>query len=160
MTHWTACLDDLGNAYSWVCAFAGVRIPKVVGSPTVEHFRPKSKFPSEAYEWTNFRLMCGLLNGRKGDYEDVLDPFTLPEETFELDLLSGAIKPNPTLEKSDPALYEQARATINRLKLDDNACRKMRLERFDHFIQGKTSGEYLEIDSPFVWYEARRQGLL
>jgi hypothetical protein len=160
MTHWTACLDNLGDAYGWVCAFAGVRIPKVVGSPTVEHFRPKSQYPTEAYEWTNFRLMCGLLNGRKGDYEDVLDPFALPERTFCLDLSSGAIYPNPTLEKSNPTLYEQAKATIKRLKLDSNDCRTMRLERFDHYVQGKTDREYLELDSPFIWYEAQRQGLL
>jgi 5-methylcytosine-specific restriction endonuclease McrA len=33
----------------------------------VEHFRPKSLFPSSAYEWTNYFLGCPGCNGAKSD---------------------------------------------------------------------------------------------
>jgi len=33
----------------------------------VEHFKPKSLFPSLAYDWDNYFLACGGCNGAKGD---------------------------------------------------------------------------------------------
>lgn len=36
-------------------------------SASVEHFRPKSLFPSLAYDWANYFLGCGGCNGAKSD---------------------------------------------------------------------------------------------
>ena len=153
---WRDCLDAIYERYARVCAYGGFYIERVTGAPTVEHFVPKSKAPGLAYEWRNYRMVCSLLNGRKKDYEDVLDPFALPPETFHLNLVSGAIFPNPSLEGE---AQEAALATIQRLKLDDAGCRSRRVEDFDGFLRGLPA-EYLKQRSPFVWYEARRQGLL
>lgn len=154
---WRDCLDDMYELYGRVCAYGGFYIEKVTGSPSVEHFIPKSKTPRLAYEWSNYRMVCSLLNGRKSDYEDVLDPFALSPETFYLNLASGAIYPNPNLDAQSQAA---AQATIKRLKLDDDACRKRRTEDFDGYLRDGLPTEYLKRRSPFVWYEARRQGLL
>lgn len=153
---WRECLDAMYESYARVCAYGGFYIEKVTGAPTVEHFAPKSKTPRLAYEWSNYRMVCSLLNGRKKDYEDVLDPFALPPETFHLNLATGAIFPNPNL--AGPARLA-ALATIKRLKLDNAECRQRRIEDFDGFRDGLPT-EYLKRRSPFVWYEAHRQGLL
>jgi 5-methylcytosine-specific restriction endonuclease McrA len=72
--YWTDVKFDLHEAYCGICNFVCHWIPPDTGSITVEHYRPKAKYPADAYEWANYRLMCGTLNGRKSDYEDVLDP--------------------------------------------------------------------------------------
>lgn len=154
---WRDCLDAMYEAYDRVCAYGGFYIERVTGAPTIEHFKPKSKVPRLAYEWSNYRMVCSLLNGRKSDYEDVLDPFSLPPETFYLNLLSGEIYPNPNLD--NPARIA-ALATIKRLKLDGPECRKRRVEDFDGFLRDGLPAEYLQRRSPFVWYEAHRQNLL
>lgn len=156
-TLWRNCLDAMYESYDRVCAYGGFYIERVTGAPTIEHFAPKSKVPRLAYEWGNYRMVCSLLNGRKSDYEDVLDPFTLPVETFYLNLASGAIYPNPGL---DGSAQRAALATIKRLKLDGPECRKRRVEDFDGFLRDGLPAEYLKRRSPFVWYEANRQGLL
>jgi uncharacterized protein (TIGR02646 family) len=154
---WRRCLDDLYESYGRVCAYAGFHIERVTGSPSVEHFVPKKKRPDLAYEWRNYRLVCGLMNGRKSDYEDVLDPFTLEPETFHLNLVSGAIFVNPGLDES---ARRAAQATIDRLKLDDAECRKTRQEHYWQYREYAWPADYLRRVSPFVWFEAGRQGLL
>jgi hypothetical protein len=154
---WRNCLDDLYESYGRVCAYGGFYVEMVTGSPSVEHFVSKSKAPRLAYEWGNYRMVCSLLNGRKSDYEDVLDPFTLQPETFHLNLASGAIFPNPGL---DTPARVAALATIMRLKLDDAECRRRRVEDFDGFLRDGLPADYLKRRSPFVWFEANRQGLL
>jgi hypothetical protein len=42
----------------------------------VEHIVAKAIDPSRAYEWANLTLACDKCNTRKGDKEDILDPYT------------------------------------------------------------------------------------
>jgi hypothetical protein len=53
-----------------------------------------------------------------------------------------------------------AQATIERLKLHDPETNTMRATHFEYYLRGDVSAGFLERSSPFVWYEARRQGLL
>ncbi len=71
------CLNELYSLYNGICAYACVLIPPVTGGRSVEHFAPKMKHPDYAYEWKNYRLVCSLMNSRKRDFEDVLDPSCL-----------------------------------------------------------------------------------
>ena len=48
------------------CAYCEGKI-NAVRSAHVEHFQPKSLFPSMAYEWANYFLGCAGCNGAKGD---------------------------------------------------------------------------------------------
>ena len=88
---WRDSLDDLHHAYGRICAFTCFRIERVTGAHSVEHFRPKSLYPELAYEWDNFRLVCSLMNSRKKDGEDILDPFEIPHHTFNLNPESGEL---------------------------------------------------------------------
>jgi uncharacterized protein (TIGR02646 family) len=153
--HWRLALDDLCESYERVCAFASIRIERVTGSPSVEHFKPKSKYPSLAYDWSNYRLVCGLMNGRKGDHEDILDPFEIPIDTFDLNPLSGEL----LIHRDCPAnLRAKAKTTIDRLDRPD--CHRVRLDHIDKILRPDWSLQEARRQSPFVLGCLQRQGLL
>jgi hypothetical protein len=70
-------LDDMLVAYKRLCAYTCLYIEHVTGGATVDHMIPKSTHWDHVYEWSNYRLACGLMNGRKNDARDVLDPFEI-----------------------------------------------------------------------------------
>ena len=97
------------------------------------------------------------MNSRKREFDDVLAPFTLEPETFFLEFLTGGIYPNPSKNSS---LRTAAEKTIARLRLNDPAICAKRTSDFDSYRNTDISESYLKRISPFVWYEAKRQGLL
>lgn len=148
--HWTRSLKGLWEKYDGICAYYSMYIDPVTGSKTVDHYIPKSHYAGKSYEWSNYRLCCSLANSRKGTSLDVLDPFTLDQETFFLNLLSGEIMINAALS---PEVREKADKTIKILKLNDSSLNKRRLEEVNQYSDG--SG--LRYQSPFIDYEVRRQ---
>lgn len=156
-SYWRRILPALHDSYLGICAYSCHWIPYDTGADTVEHFVPKTSAPLEAYEWHNYRLVCGTLNGRKGDFGDVLDPFEIAEFTFILDFPSLLIRPNPSLDRDTSA---KAHQTIARLGLnDEGTCLKSRVEWLKHFCEGSISAAYLERKAPFIMMELRRQNL-
>ena len=152
--YWRECLGELHDRYGGVCAYVSIYIDRVTGSRTVDHFIAKSSAIEHAYHWSNFRLACGKINGRKGIFDDLLDPFEIKKGTFHLNLLTGAIFPNPALLQP---LKDQAQTTIDRLGLDDADCRSDRLEFFDDYRKKEITDSYLRKKCPFVWFEVHRQ---
>ncbi|MCX7049845.1 MAG: hypothetical protein NTX50_30725 [Candidatus Sumerlaeota bacterium] len=161
--HWRKCEKALWKAYGGVCAYLCIYFEWALGAHSVDHFIAQSKSAGLAYEWSNYRLSCLGANRRKNRFDDILDPFRIAPETFVLNLACGNISPNPVLPA---ALKKKAEDTIRRLKLDDPENNNMRAEHFGNCCALDSSGnpiwspEYLKMKSPFVWYEARRQGLL
>ena len=155
--YWRACLGDLHRSYNGICAYLSVFVERVTGGATADHFVPKSRALDLAYEWSNYRLSCSRMNARKRDFESVLDPFSLDPGTFRLELVTGRIYPNSALS---PVLLQRARETIDRLDLDDWECREMRARRYEEYRRGVFTAAFLERYSPFIFDEARRQGLL
>jgi hypothetical protein len=154
--YWRACLDDLHRLYDGVCAYICIYIDKVTGARSADHYIAKSTAIEHAYRWRNLRLASVKLNGKKGIFDDILDPFEIQPETFLLDFATGAIYPNPGLAAADRV---KAQATIDRLGLDDAEYQARRLEDFDDYCAGDISAAYLGKKSPFVWYEVHRQKL-
>lgn len=154
--HWRDCLDDLHRLYGQTCAYLAIRFPRLTGA-SVDHFVAKSQNAGQAYEWDNFRLACSTMNSRKNDYDDVLDPFEVENGWFHLELVFGGIFPNPDLP---PQIQETIDDTITRLGLDDEECRKIRVDHLDEFRNGHCDADWLRRWSPLVWHEARRQGVL
>ena len=156
--HWRGdCLTALHQAYGGVCAYLCVFVERITGGMSVDHFIAKSALAGLSYEWSNYRLACSVMNSRKRDFDDVLDPFELEPDWFHLDLTCGRIFPNPELEPAQTALVTQ---TISRLGLDDPLCRELRVRWFDEYLTEPLPESYLRRKSPFVWAEAQRQGLL
>lgn len=156
--YWRACLGDLYREYNGICAYLAVHFERTTGAGSVDHFAAKSRVKlSDAYEWDNYRLVCLSLNRNKREFDDVLDPFQLAVETFHLELVTGRIFPNPSYSATS---RRHAEKTIRRLHLDDPNPREMRARHYQEYCEGEYTNQYLQRRSPFVWYEANRQGLL
>jgi uncharacterized protein (TIGR02646 family) len=161
--YWEKCKLDLRESYEGICAYLGLYI-HLVEVPTVDHFLPKSLRPDLAYEWSNYRFSAFRMNSRKGDYTDIVDPFTISQYYFGIVLLTGDIYP---LHEENSVEWVKAKNTIKRLKLDDDLCTKNRKKYYLDFRAWKESGgskgiseDYLRRHAPFVWQEAQRKGLL
>ena len=154
---WRDCLDDLYNSYGGTCAYLCVFFERVTGGASVDHFIAKSSHAGLAYEWGNYRLACSTMNSRKREYDDVIDPFDARKRWFHLDLVTGSIFPNPKLNAAKRA---EIQATITRLDLDDTGNREMRARHYQEYRNGDYTADFLKRRSPFVWHEAKRQGLL
>lgn len=157
--YWRACMPALHHAYDGICAYLCIYIERVTGAASTDHFIAKSSEASLAYEWSNYRLACLAFNGRKREFNDVLDPFLLRPDLMHLELSTGRIFPNPALS-SQPDLLAAVNDTIRRLELDDPLCRETRARHFQEYVQKDVSEDYLRRRSPFVWFEASRQNLL
>jgi uncharacterized protein (TIGR02646 family) len=156
--HWRKSIPDLYAAYQGICAFSGLRIARTTGASTVEHFLPKKIYPLQAYDWANFLLVSARLNSRKGDWLDVIDPFSMPEQCFHLNFTNGLLTVNSSLPK---VTQDVAKSTIRRLHLNrDVDLIKDRLADFQDYIDDKIHISIFQRSNPFAYSEAVRQNLL
>ncbi len=154
--NWRHIRVHIHDLYRGICAYTAHWIPRS-SSPNVDHFVPKSIDPWLAYEWSNYRLACPLVNTHKLDYQDILDPFTIQENWFLLEFPTLLIKPNPTL---DVDLYEKVSNTIKRLKLnEDEAFVNDRNAWLKRYCLGGNFNQ-LKKDAPFIAHELERQHLV
>lgn len=154
--YWRECLWDLYDAYERICAYSAHWFSRCEGIATVDHFIPKSKNPSKAYEWDNFRLASLRMNSLKKDHQDVLDPFKIAKETFVLDFTTLRPEPGPKVSRS---LACKVSETVRRLKLDNNVCVETRMDWLRLYCDKELTLEGLVKRAPFLAYEIKRQDL-
>ncbi|HZH76745.1 MAG TPA: hypothetical protein VEY88_11970 [Archangium sp.] len=158
--YWTRALDTLHEVYGGICAYSCFYIAPICG-PTVDHFVAiTSTDPRQAYEWDNYRLASSLMNARKREFPDVLDPFQVEDGWFVLNLGNFQVQPADGL---DAPLLERVRDTIERLGLNSRECRSMRLKFFEYYWRPKDNSRpvplsFLEEQAPFLARELHRQG--
>lgn len=152
--YWTHALDDLMTAYNRICAYSCFRIHPVTGGRSVDHMAAKSRAWDQVYEWINYRLACSLLNARKRDFGDVLDPFLIEDDWFEMELVGFQVKPAKHL---DADTRVRVQGTIDRLGLNDFQFRFSRRRDAENHWAG-VPFEVLMEESPFVARELKRQG--
>ena len=144
------------TAYRRICAYSCFRIHPVTGARSVDHMAPKSRAWHRVYEWRNYRLCSSLLNARKNNFGDVLDPFDVEDGWFVLEFVGFQVVPASEL---DEGTRHQVQATIERLRLNEAAFRTSRERDVDNYEEGVPFDVLLE-ESPFVAMELRRQGRL
>jgi hypothetical protein len=149
-----SALDDLMERYDQYCAYLAMRIEAATGSPTVDHFIPKERNWKLVYEWSNYRLSAGCVNGAKGN-KDVVDPFQVGPGWFELNLdtfrvVRGAAAPSAEHARIDETL------TILNLR----QCLAQRRDFIRRYREGRMDLSHLETYAPFIAAEFRRQGQL
>lgn len=154
---WTLALPDLMDGYGQICAYVSIYIEKVTGGASVDHMLPKSRTWQDVYEWNNYRLSCTLMNARKNNYRDVIDPFEVGPGWFRLELIGYQILPGVDLE---PSIRERVEMTIDRLKLNDSDCLRVREEYANAYFNGDISLNYLRRRAPMIATEIEAQGLL
>ena len=159
--YWRRAIVDLLVAYNSICSYSGswtkANDPSMttLQDSSVDHFVPKSSTPTQAYEWANFRLSRARLNNRKGNYNDVLDPFTLPANWFTFDFRSFLIFPNHALRDSEKRRVQK---TIDRLGLNtDNDYVEERVEVVRQYCLGKMTLGTLNDYWPFIASEMEAQ---
>jgi uncharacterized protein (TIGR02646 family) len=153
---WRSSIQDLRQAYGGICAYCAEWIPPSTGEWSVDHFIPKSICPASAYEWSNFRFVAARYNNFKGDFTDVLDPFSIQSEWFILDFTSFQVLPNDNLGEEDNRAVQR---TIDRLHLNDQRAIDSRLRWIDNYSNNFINFEFLSQNAPFIAYELERQNL-
>ncbi len=154
--YWTEVLDDLLRLYGRLCSYTALYIHEETGDPSVDHFVPKSRSWDRAYEWSNYRLACGLVNGRKGAFERILDPFEIGD-WFELELVGYQVRPRVAL---DERTAKRVQDTIDDLSLNGSGCRQARERYATLYSAHDLSFALLTSWAPFVALELRRQDRL
>ena len=153
-SYWKAAIDELYAAYSGLCAYTSRHL---VLTGSIDHFRPKSKYPNLAYEWSNYRLCRQLLNSRKGDSEDVIDPFRVQNGWFTLDMPSCLIKPGAGISRKTQVAVNKTIATLG-LNNDERLVGE-RCQCLVDLADGMITLDYVERYYPFVAFEVKRQSV-
>lgn len=133
-------LEPLSEMTAGHCAYCDWFPTDCGTDPTIDHFKPKTRFPLEAYAWPNLYLACRQCQ-RKADSELTEAQFNLllrPDESeysfekfFIYKYLTGEIEPNPRASSSN---YHRAELTIRVLRLNSEgrpAARKRMLSVFE-----------------------------
>lgn len=156
-SYWTRSLDQLYHEYGGICAYCAHWIPLCTGNRTVEHYISRNERASLAYEWSNYRLVAGLLNGRKSARQ-TLDPFAIQDDWFVIDFPSLLVGPSPTLTDQ---LADEVRATIAILNLNDEEhCYPCRRTWLRSYCLAEIDEHFFSAKAPFTYRELVRQGLL
>ena len=155
-SYWREILTEMNDAYAGICAYTCHRIVYDTGFATVDHFVVKTIEPELAYEWSNYRFVCGRMNGRKGVHQDILDPFLLATNVFVLDFPSLQVLPS---SEYGSRLVGQAETTINRLGLNDELSVKARMVYVRAYCDSHITIEFLQSNAPFICQEIVRQNV-
>ena len=128
------------------CSFCDAFPVSPPSDDTIEHFRPKADYRTEAYRWSNLYFCCRFCQRKEGQFDEaVLRPDAEDyqfDRYFLWDYTLGEIKVNPA---ATPAEQRRAEITIRyfRLNVEHPSLRKRELRR-----RMKDATELLE-DCPY-----------
>lgn len=153
--YWTRATPSLLQAYGRQCAYVCLYIEHVTGSATVDHWAPKSRSPRLAYEWSNYRLACSLVNARKHTFEDLIDPFDVVDGMFALEFGPRIrVVPGPTAG----GRIAEIERTIAQLGLDGEDYSNALADYEDAYTAREITFVRLMRRAPFLGRELERQG--
>jgi len=99
------------------CSFCDAYPVSPPSLETIEHFRPKGRFPLEAFTWENLYYCCDFCQNHKRDKVDEErlllrpdDPAYRFDDYFSWNFLSGELLPNPN---ATPENRGRAQVTID-----------------------------------------------
>ena len=134
-------LDSRSNSICWYCERQCDADAEVGGlSPTVDHFRPISRFPQLAYAWPNWIFSCRRCNedNKKDKWPDsgYVDPCAAdaterPEQYFDYDTATGEIVANDGISED---ARTRAEDTIDDLGLNRWDMMWFRQQRILQFV--------------------------
>lgn len=118
------------------CAFCDGRIG-TVSKKTVEHFRPKSRFPELAYDWENLFPCCDQCQSQKLEKFDeaLLKPDAEEyrfEDYFIRNYKSGTLEPLPNASQ---AARQRAEITLVLYGLNLPERNRERIREWEHFLR-------------------------
>lgn len=158
--YWSKIHGALYSSLNGICSYCATYTPRrysaaSVDHTSIDHFVLKAKNPSLAYEWENFRLCRSKLNNRKGEHDDVLDPYALANGWFRLSFTTFLLYPEPSLPESE---QQKVTDTIARLELNqDDKLVQERLRAVYAYADGKLPLGRLKQFYPFIAIEMAAQ---
>jgi 5-methylcytosine-specific restriction endonuclease McrA len=155
--YWRDALPDMLEAYERRCAYLALHIESATGAASVDHMVPKSRSWELVYEWRNYRLAAALINSKKREVTEVLDPFEIGPDWFALEFVAFQVVRGAGAVGDIAARVD---LTIRRLGLNREACCKAREAYYGNYCEGNICVNYLRERAPFVEQEMRRQGRL
>ena len=140
--YWGEFRPHLGNRTNSICWYCERECNDATGgrSPTVDHFRPLSRFPQLAYEWSNWIFSCQRCNSdykqdkwpNTGYVDPCADNVTeRPDQYFDYDSDTGEIVPKFGLPGT---ARRRALDTINDLGLNELDVMYYRIDWTRRFI--------------------------
>jgi len=110
------------------CAYCESKVTHICPGD-VEHILPKSRFPSNVYDWNNLTLACQLCNNSKRDFYDSTNPLLNPYIDNPEDFLAAL----------GPAIFPKAgtirgRVTINQLNLNRSGLLERRNDKLNDIL--------------------------
>lgn len=123
---WGRFRDHLEQAFLGICGYC-----EEYCKGTVDHFRPKGRYPELVYEWKNWVFACPCCNTKKGEQwpgGGFVDPCARSvrcESFFTFDLKTAQILPRSDLR---PSRRKKALQTIEGLGLNDYHHLKKRVQ--------------------------------
>lgn len=158
--YWSKIHGALYSNLHGICSYCATYTPRrqdqrFIDHTSIDHFVPKGKIPALAYEWTNFRLARAKLNNRKGEHEDVIDPYALADGWFRLSFTTFLLYPDPNLPDNHK---QNVTDTIERLELNlDDKLVQERTMAVYAYADGKLHREKLIRFYPFIASEMTSQ---
>ena len=126
----------LGEFTDGHCAYCDGGFPLGSASrDTIDHFKPKEAYCTEAFAWENLYLACDCCQQVKSNHysEQLLRPDWLDfdfSSYFQFNYRSGHLEPNPLVSE---AKQQQAVETIRLLGLNEHERPRARLSELDKF---------------------------
>ena len=156
-----AALGLRSGGLCWYCERRCHADAEVGGrAATVDHFRPLSRCPELAYEWTNWVFSCHNCNTKYKKEKwpafgyinpGAADVCERPERYFDYDVKTNDIVPHPSLQGDDK---RKAQRTIDDLKLNRLEVRFYRADQIRQFMEDWEDWRRLpaEVRAEFVDY--------
>lgn len=137
--YWHGIYDEIEDALFDMtnnhCSFCDIQ-PLRASGPTVEHFRPKKKFPLLAYYWSNLFYCCTNCQKKGTKFSNKL---LKPDQAnykfryyFIYSYSTGIIDPNPARSIED---QERAKITIDWYGLNDWGRPDERIKERQKFLE-------------------------
>ncbi len=134
-------MKELSEMSDYHCSYCGIfPLKKDVGGRSIDHFKPKSKFPDLSFDWTNLFASCPDCQRIKGsDYPIEFDALKPDSDNynfrywFRIDWTNNHIIPNP--ERTENEQYI-AKETIKWLGLNDG---ERPQARYDELVKYNSS---------------------
>ena len=151
---WRAYKPHLAQAFHHRCG----DLAMFITDGDVDHFLAcghrggkTSPHRQQAFEWANYRYADAATNVRKGTLDDqILDPFEIQSDWFEIDLFSFQLLPTAKLPSH---LTKKAQTTIDELCLNtDFRIRQLRRRYYERYWLCQTTEAFamLEQDAPLI----------
>ena len=150
VNHWRDFRDELSNRFFGKCGYCERRCDGTATVPTVDHFRPRSRFPELTYEWTNWVFSCARCNEEKANRwpdSGFVDPCAVPlderpESYLDFDDRTGEVIAQAGLTQ---AARVKAQNTIDDIGLNALDLRIRRLDTLEDFKERVAENDALDI---------------